>query len=102
MERWPVRPRRKHLTPEGFIPRCQPVLTDRIPVGPLWIHEIKHDGIRIIARRHGDRVRLWTRSAVDWASRFTSIVEGVRNLPHPSLILDGEAVCFHPDGHSNF
>jgi ATP-dependent DNA ligase len=33
------------------------------PVGLQWIHEIKHDGYRLIAREQDDRVRLFTRRA---------------------------------------
>ena len=42
----------------GFIAPCLPTKTHEPPSGRLWIHEIKHDGFRIIARKNGDRVRL--------------------------------------------
>ena len=29
-----------------------------LPSGGLWLHEIKHDGFRVIARKDGERVRL--------------------------------------------
>jgi len=51
--------------PQGFIDPCIPTLATKPPVGPQWIHEIKHDGYRLIARRHGDRVRLFTRRGYD-------------------------------------
>ena len=35
----------------GFIAPCLPTKTDKLPSGGLWLHEIKHDGFRIIARR---------------------------------------------------
>ena len=35
----------------GFIQPCQPVPADQPPAGPDWIHEIKHDGYRLMARR---------------------------------------------------
>jgi hypothetical protein len=28
------------------------------PSGAAWLHEIKHDGFRVIARKNGERVRL--------------------------------------------
>jgi hypothetical protein len=31
--------------------------------GELWLHEIKHDGFRVIARKDGKRVRLYSRQA---------------------------------------
>jgi len=57
------------LRPQGFIAPCIPTLATKPPVGPQWIHEIKHDRYRLIARRHGNRVRLFTRRGYDWADR---------------------------------
>jgi ATP-dependent DNA ligase len=44
----------------GFIEPCQPSKMDRPRSGPLWVHEIKHDGYRLIGQREGKRVRLFT------------------------------------------
>jgi bifunctional non-homologous end joining protein LigD len=46
----------------GFFLPCQPTLPDRPPAGPGWLHEIKFDGYRIIARKDGEQVRLWART----------------------------------------
>ena len=35
--------------PPGFIDPCLPTLARAVPDGPLWVHEIKHDGYRFIA-----------------------------------------------------
>src|SRR5262249_57628329 len=34
--------------PAGFITPCLPTKTDKLPSGSQWLHEIKHDGFRII------------------------------------------------------
>jgi bifunctional non-homologous end joining protein LigD len=47
----------------------------QVPAGPEWLHEIKHDGYRLIVVRDGARVRLFTRNGHDWASRYPLIVE---------------------------
>src|SRR6476646_7043304 len=47
--------------PAGFVAPCLPTKTDKLPSGSQWLHEIKHDGFRIIARKDGDRVRLYSR-----------------------------------------
>jgi hypothetical protein len=47
--------------PAGFIVPCLPTKADTLPSGGLWIHEIKHDGFRIIARKTGAQVRLYSR-----------------------------------------
>jgi bifunctional non-homologous end joining protein LigD len=56
--------------PVGFIASCLPTKTDRLPSGSERLHEIKHDGFRIIARKDGDRVRLYSRPGNDMTRRF--------------------------------
>jgi bifunctional non-homologous end joining protein LigD len=60
---------RRRQPPAGFIAPCLPILSDEIPVGPSWIHELKWDGYRIIGRRAGP-TRLWSRNALDWSTSF--------------------------------
>ena len=60
----------------------------RPPSGPLWLHEVKHDGFRIIARKDGLRVRLYSRQSNDLTNRFPLIEEAMARLP--SCTLDGE------------
>jgi ATP-dependent DNA ligase len=43
--------------PRGFVPPCPPTKAPHPPTGDVWLHEIKHDGFRVIARKDGDRVR---------------------------------------------
>jgi hypothetical protein len=60
-----------------------PVPTDALPRDPKWLcmgHEIKHDGYRLIARRDGGRVRLYTRRGYDWSGKYLRIVEALRSL----------------------
>jgi bifunctional non-homologous end joining protein LigD len=37
---------------------CIPTRGTKVPAGPDWLHEIKHDGYRLIVHRDGKRVRL--------------------------------------------
>jgi ATP-dependent DNA ligase len=46
---------RMRTLPAGFIAPCLPTKTDKLPSGDGWLHEIKHDGCRIIARKNGAR-----------------------------------------------
>jgi ATP-dependent DNA ligase len=62
----------KHLRP-GFVIPAQPVTAARPPSGADWVHEIKHDGYRMIVRREGPSVRLYGRNAYDWTSRLATI-----------------------------
>jgi bifunctional non-homologous end joining protein LigD len=70
--------------------------------GPEWIHEVKHDGYRLIARKEAGRVVLWSRYATDYSETFLRIAEAIRALPVDHVMIDGEAVVFRPDGHSDF
>ena len=64
----------------GIIEPCLPSPAKAPPSGPNWIHEIKHDGFRIMARRDGARVRLITRHGNDFTARFPLAVEAVSAL----------------------
>src|SRR6516165_3747603 len=55
----------------GIIEPCLPSPAKAPPSGPGWIHEIKHDGFRIMARRDRAGVRLITRNGNDFTSCFT-------------------------------
>jgi bifunctional non-homologous end joining protein LigD len=79
--------------PAGFIAPCLPTKTDKLPSGDLWLHEIKHDGFRVIARKDGERVRLYSRPGNDMTRRFPRIVEALARLRSRSCIIDGEAVA---------
>src|SRR5262249_15549113 len=42
---------RTRLLPPGFVEPCLPSPAERPPSGPGWLHEIKLDGFRLMARR---------------------------------------------------
>jgi bifunctional non-homologous end joining protein LigD len=88
--------------PAGFIEPCLPSARSVPPPGDRWLHEIKHDGYRMLARREGPRVRLFTRNGHDWTERFPLIREGMAALKVRSCLIDGEAVCCEEDGVPSF
>ena len=88
--------------PGGHIPPCLPSRAERPPSGPEWLHEIKHDGFRIMARSDSKGVRLYTRNGYDFAGRFPQIVEGVAKLKVRSCLIDGEAIVVDERGLSAF
>src|SRR5213594_4464622 len=88
--------------PSGFIPPCLPTKAERPPSGDLWLHEIKHDGFRVIARKDGAKVRLFSRPDNDLTYRFPLIVESLARLRPRSCIIDGEAVACDDHGMPNF
>jgi bifunctional non-homologous end joining protein LigD len=73
------------------------------PSGEPWLHEIKHDGFpRVIARKNGYRVKLYSRPGNDLTARFPLIVEALARLRAGSCIVDGEAVACGDDGIACF
>jgi bifunctional non-homologous end joining protein LigD len=91
----------RKFPPNLFAP-CLPMTAPRPPSGPLWLHEIKHDGIRVIAQRQGDRVKLYSRHGDDMTKRFPLIVEAMMRLRASSCVIDGEAVLCGDDGIPSF
>ena len=61
--------------PAGFIAPCLPTTAPHPPSGEPWLHEIKHDGFRVIARKNDKRVKLYSRPGNDLTYRFPLIVE---------------------------
>jgi ATP-dependent DNA ligase len=87
--------------PAGFIAPCLPTNAPT-PSGSVWLHEIKHDGFRVIARKTGKSVKLYSRPGNDLTYRFSLIVEALAKLRSRSCIIDGEAVACGDDGIASF
>jgi bifunctional non-homologous end joining protein LigD len=93
---------RVRTLPAGFIAPCLPTKTTQLPSGSQWLHEIKHDGFRIIARKSNGLVRLYSRPGNDLSRRFPLIVETLARLRSRSCIVDGEAVACDNNGVASF
>ena len=92
----------KKKQPSGFIKPCLPLKVSRPPSGSLWVHEIKHDGYRLMVRREGLRVRCFTRNGNDWTDRFPSIIDAALRIKATSFLIDGEVVIIGNDGKPDF
>ena len=88
--------------PKSAFEPCIPTRGTTVPDRPEWIHEIKHDGYRLIIQRDGKRVRLFTRNGHDWSDRFPLIAEAARRNRNTNFVIDGEAVLLVVDGRSDF
>src|SRR5438874_6599274 len=86
----------------GIIEPCLPSTAKAPPSGPGWLHEIKHDGFRIMARRDSAGIRLITRNGNDFTNRFPIIVGAVTALSAHSFLIDGEAIVTNGDGLAVF
>lgn len=73
------------------------------PSGEQWLHEIKFDGYRLQARIEAGRVKLLTRSGLDWTKKFGKTVVGaLQALSVGTAQLDGELVVESTAGASDF
>ena len=63
-------------------------------VGSEWVFEEKYDGIRLLAFRDGERVRLFSRNLIDRTSSWPHLALAIGALPGGDLVLDGEVFAF--------
>src|SRR5215203_6165038 len=63
-----------------FYPAMSAHASPAPPRGGDWLHEIKHDGYRMIARRDGAGIRLLTRNGYDLSPRYLLVVEAINAL----------------------
>ena len=69
---------------------------------PGWVFEIKYDGVRVIAERRGEEVRMLGRSGEDITARYPEIAEALRGLAVEQIVLDGEIVAYDESGRPSF
>jgi bifunctional non-homologous end joining protein LigD len=81
-----------------FCEPCLPSPAAKPPAGAGWLHEIKHDGFRMLVRRDAAGVRLFTRNGHDWTGRFPLIARAALSLKAASCLIDGEAVACDDNG----
>jgi bifunctional non-homologous end joining protein LigD len=81
-----------------FLDPCLPTRVPVAPSGPAWLHEIKHDGYRLMVRRTPEGVRIKTRRGYDWTDRYPRIVKVAGALRATSFVIDGEGAILRPDG----
>nr|WP_311974218.1 hypothetical protein [Bradyrhizobium glycinis] len=74
---------------------------EQVPSGPDWIHEVKHDGYRMLVIRENERVRLLSRNGTDWTKRYPWIAEAALKNRQKRFVIDGEAVILGADGISD-
>jgi bifunctional non-homologous end joining protein LigD len=70
--------------------------------GDDWIFELKHDGVRLVCARAGERVRLLSRNRRDLATAFPEIADALARTPCGDFVLDGEVVALDDRGVSSF
>jgi bifunctional non-homologous end joining protein LigD len=92
----------RRVRTDGFVDPCIPSRAPKPPSGPDWVHEVKHNGYRLIVRREGDAIHLFTRRGHDWTDRYPAIAAAAAKLKARSFSLDGEVVVAGTDGIAMF
>lgn len=87
----------------GFVEPCLATLQEKPPAGEGWLHEVKFDGYRLQARMEHGKVKLLTRSGLDWTARFgKALLAALAELPCETALIDGEVVALGETGISSF
>ena len=81
---------RDRRRPEGFVEPMLATPVQRVPTGPEWQFEVKHDGYRMIARAESGKARIWSRWGLNWTPSFPSVAGSLRSLPFFSIVPDLE------------
>ena len=68
---------------------------------PEYIFEIKWDGYRIISYVNKGKVRMDSRSALDYTRKYPLIAQSLKDLKK-DVVLDGEVVVFNKEGLPDF
>jgi len=92
---------RKRAMPDRIVPQLASP-AESAPDGPEWLHEIKYDGYRLLARIERGDARLITRNGLDWTQKFPVLARALAALPVDSAQIDGEVVALAPDGTTSF
>jgi bifunctional non-homologous end joining protein LigD len=98
-------PRVKRAKPGALPTFVEPMLAatvDNPPAGAGWVHEIKFDGYRLMARIDRGRVKLLTRKGLDWTTKFPALKKALEALPVVTAFLDGEMVVQTEQGAPSF
>lgn len=104
----PAQPARRSEKTEAeplprFVEPCLAILQDKPPAGDAWLHEVKFDGYRLQVRISAGKVKLLTRTGLDWTERFGKrIAAALTALPCETALIDGEVVALGEGGISSF
>ena len=86
----------------AFVPPELALSAENPPKAAGWLHELKLDGYRVQVRKDGPRVRLLTRTGLDWTHRMRPIAQALKNIRAESAIVDGEVVVLNERGTTSF
>ncbi|MGY0799491.1 DNA ligase D [Lysobacter sp. A286] len=77
-------------------------LRESPPTGDDWLHELKWDGYRLLARIDAGKASLRSRNGLDWTADYPDIVAALESLGATDASLDGELIALDAKGHNSF
>src|SRR5687768_8639114 len=86
--------------PSGIAPMLC-TLTKEVVQSDQYLYEIKWDGYRIISYVQKGKVRMDSRSALDYTKKYPPIAQALKELKH-DVVMDGEVVVFNEEGLPDF
>ena len=100
----------KSSIPEGakkaglpdYVPPMLTTLVSEPPAGEDWIHEVKYDGYRLVARIERGKARLFSRNGKEWTASLPQVARDLAKLPVQTAWVDGEVVVLDETGRSSF
>ncbi len=95
-------PRKKKVRVPEFVSMPLAKLVASAPADAEWVHELKFDGYRTLARIADGEVRFLTREGHDWSDKYGVLAEPFRELDTDGTLVDGEIVVLDPEGKSDF
>ena len=90
------------LRSEAWIEPQLATLVDAPPSGDGWLHELKWDGYRLLARLRAGKAELRSRNGLDWTADHPDIVHALQALGIGQAQLDGELIALDRDGRNSF
>ncbi len=93
---------KKGLARPEFVAPQLATLTDTVPTGNNWLHEVKYDGYRALIAIGGGGARIYTRSGLDWTAKFPEIATAAAGLSVGSALIDSEICALNGDGRPDF
>jgi len=85
-----------------FIDPMKPRLLDEPPTAGDWSYELKFDGIRACAIKHGHKISLISRNGNELRARYPEVVDAMKSLAVDECVIDGEVVALDEEGRSSF
>jgi ATP-dependent DNA ligase len=85
-----------------FVPPMRAIIVQALPAGDEWMYEVKWDGYRALALKHGSHIRLLSLKNKNLATDFPAVMEAVRKIAASTAVLDGEIVAVNQRGQPSF